>query len=1202
MNTRNSRGWTLLAALGLLAGSALGQTAPSDAASPRPSAERDRVSAEDEPIVLSPFSVSTDKDRGYRATNSTSGTRLNTPIKELPLSLEVITNEFVRDTGATNLREALRYSPGIVLQSQFDGLSGSLSNPDTPDTAQANNPESATRDRSGSTVKIRGFITDQVLRDGFRRQQSADTVNISRIEVLRGPSALLYGIGNFGGIVNYIPKRPGEKPAYRAAVMVGSQGLYRGEFEASLGEFWRGGNGRSAAFALYGAYQQNDDFTEYASHEHWFFAPVLVVKPFRNTTLTFDAEFGSARDEGIGFQNVRSSVVASGFPYQTNARRLDFYTPPGQDPRTFRWSGPDTFRDNPTRNYTVDLQQRFTDDLWLKAGVGQSKVKYASSNIWYGTFNTLDPFTRDDAGNVTGINQNNSLPAKLPRYYRAARNAAEQQYLSRLDSAVAAGGTAWVDVFNGRPSDFWYGDIYGTTFTSRSLLKSQGAPVTTRYTTLNYQWSEYNSTEDRNQARVELNYSFDAGFWGKHSFLGGMQYMGTEIEQTNNGQSPDLAQGAPVSSDPVVWNYKSPNDPTPIRRAVQGDGVTPSVPSKPITWTLDKRWDLGYYLVYQGQFWNKRLNLIGGVRWDRNDARNYAQRLWLAGSKVEITDRASKDNLYEPQEDAPTKISPQFGLSFGVTKNISLYGLYSTGLLPNPAGTLDGNGQQFGPITAKNIEAGVKFNLVQGRISGSISGFKIERKNIPRNIWWAPAPGVPAALSGHISNYDPSKPTTVGFYDWGTLNPYYAWYASKADLNSNAPWAKIYPAMANILAAVPKDPTRTWGGYALPLGMKDVYSTPESQAVDGSGNPIPGKTVAQVWTEYAQSHGGLPGMPTGGADANPFMLTTASDPWTAAWVNTYGLMVSDKSKGEVAAQQLYDMFWAMNATSLGAALGPGGRDPNAQVHGWGGSIPWLWAGDGATLPYYPGYWSDPNAAPFAGSAGAHSGTMNSILGMNSAKVPFQDETKGFEVQLNISPIDNWQVVLGYSHINNKNTTSTYKYVKVDDPTGNARYGLWAAPGESWGTTYIPREDAFGNVDDPTTYKIAPNDYGLALDDTPKDTVTVWTKYNFVAGPLKGFGIGGGGVWESKRLYDASVAVDGTVSGTFDPATRRLIADQLYTPSRVRYSLLLEYSTRFMQRYQLRVALNVDNLLNDKDRYGYIYAPGRSWRLSTAVEF
>ncbi|HEX2100524.1 MAG TPA: hypothetical protein VHF69_07665, partial [Candidatus Synoicihabitans sp.] len=73
-------------------------------------------------VILSPFQVDTSQDRGYRATNATSGTRLNTEIKDLPLNLEVITDQFMRDTGATDLREALRYSAGVILESQSDAF------------------------------------------------------------------------------------------------------------------------------------------------------------------------------------------------------------------------------------------------------------------------------------------------------------------------------------------------------------------------------------------------------------------------------------------------------------------------------------------------------------------------------------------------------------------------------------------------------------------------------------------------------------------------------------------------------------------------------------------------------------------------------------------------------------------------------------------------------------------------------------------------------------------------------------------------------------------------------------------------------------------------------------------------------------------------------------------------------------------------
>ncbi|BET66449.1 hypothetical protein ASA1KI_13670 [Opitutales bacterium ASA1] len=1190
MNTRNRPIRTALASIATLC-LALADTHGQRTASSPPDTD-------DDIVELSPFTVDAADDSGYRATNSISGTRLNAPIKDIPLNLEVITGEFVRDTGATNLREALRYSPGVVLESQFDGLSAALTTVDSPDNAQANNPESATRNQSRSTVKIRGFITDQTLRDGFRRQHATDTVNISRIEVLRGPSALLYGVGNFGGVVNYLPKRPGERRKTSVSASIGSHGFYRSELDLTLGRIWSSGDA-SANFGLTAAWQKNGDHTQYYDHDHWFLSPVLVYKPFKDTTLTIEAEFGDSRDEGIGFQSVRSSVIGDGgFPYQTNARRLDFYTPAGADPRTFRWSGPDTWRENPAQNYIVDLQQKLGENFWLKAGVGFSRVEFDSANIWYGTFNKLDPFNRDAAGNVTGVNGGNILPAQLPRYYRTPTTAAQTQYFADLQTALAQGGNAWVDVFNARPANFWYGDIYGSTFTSRSLLASQST-ATSYNTVLNYQWAVSESVDERRQARVELNYGFEK--FGSHNFLLGMQYMKSEIERTNIGQSPDQASGAPVSSDPAVWNYKSPNDTSPIRFGFQGDGVTPSVASRPVSWNLNLGWDVGYYLVYQGKFLDDRLTIIGGARWDRTDTRGFARRLWLDNPPLEITDRNNPDNLYG-QLDAPSEISPQFGVSFALTKNLTAYGLYSTGLLPNANGTLDGNGRQFDPVTAKNTEVGIKFDLFEGRVSGSVSAFKIERENIARNIWWAPAPGVPAALSGHLEGYDTSKPTTIGFYSWGGLNPYYAWHASRSDLNASTPWATIYPAMAEILRVIPRDPVRTWGGSALPLGAADVWSTPDSQAVDAAGNPIAGKTVGQLWTEHLQANGiPLPSIP-GDASANPFMVTGASDPWNAAWVSTYGIMVSDASKGEVAPQQLYDMLWAMNAASLQSALGPNGRDPNAQVHAWGWPIPWLWAGNGDQLPYYPGYWNNPNAAPAPGAAGQYTGTINSILGMNSAKVPFRDESKGFEIQLNMMPIDNWQIVLGYAHLVNRNTTATLPYVALDDPTGNARYGLWAAPGESWGTTYFTREQAFDDPDNPATYKIAPHDYGLSLDDTPEDTVTFWTKYSFTTGKLAGLGLGFGGTWESERLFDASVAVDGTVSGTFDPDALKVIADQLYTKSRTRLSALVEYQTVLRDRYRARFALNVDNLADDTDRYGYIYAPGRTWRLSTSIDF
>lgn len=83
-----------LAAQGLL----VAQTAPSQTA--KPAASSAATAADDSTIVeLNPFIVDVSKDKGYKATNATSGTRLNTAIKDLPMPISVITEQFLRDTG-----------------------------------------------------------------------------------------------------------------------------------------------------------------------------------------------------------------------------------------------------------------------------------------------------------------------------------------------------------------------------------------------------------------------------------------------------------------------------------------------------------------------------------------------------------------------------------------------------------------------------------------------------------------------------------------------------------------------------------------------------------------------------------------------------------------------------------------------------------------------------------------------------------------------------------------------------------------------------------------------------------------------------------------------------------------------------------------------------------------------------------------------
>lgn len=321
---------------------------------------------EEKVLQLSPFVVDASNDSGYRATNSISGTRLNTPIKDVPMPIEIITNEFIRDTGAQDLRQALQYSAGIILQSQGD-FGRDVSDLD-------DGPEGVTGTKEQTSIKLRGFTTTETLRRGFRRASYSDSVAIERVEVVRGPSALLYGIGNFGGIVNYLPKTPLGTPRYEIRASAGSWGYYRGELDFSSPL----GTRMDAAYRLVAAADTIGDWTEFKARDSFFIMPSFTFKPFANTRVLVDVEYGEARRNGIGFQSMRASDA--GFN-AAGRKETSFIPTPGKDPRTFRWSGPDTFRNEDNLNVSVEVTQKLGANLDLLVAAQQTRTGFDTRDV-----------------------------------------------------------------------------------------------------------------------------------------------------------------------------------------------------------------------------------------------------------------------------------------------------------------------------------------------------------------------------------------------------------------------------------------------------------------------------------------------------------------------------------------------------------------------------------------------------------------------------------------------------------------------------------------------------------------------------------------------------------------------------------------------------------------------------------------------------
>ncbi|MDF5707818.1 MAG: TonB-dependent siderophore receptor [Nostoc sp. S4] len=216
-----------------------------------------------EPIEL----LVTGEQDEYRVPNASTATGTDTPIRDIPFSIQVVPQEIIRDQQVTRTEEALRNVSGITYQ-------GSASN------------------RSGANFTIRGFTDAPILRDGFRRygvvQAPLEVANLERIEVLKGPASILYGAIEPGGLINAVSKQPLSQSFYETELQVGSQGIVRPRFDIS-GPLSADGK---VLYRLNGLYQRLDSFRNFDQEDQRIFiAPTLTWKIDDRTDLGISLEY-----------------------------------------------------------------------------------------------------------------------------------------------------------------------------------------------------------------------------------------------------------------------------------------------------------------------------------------------------------------------------------------------------------------------------------------------------------------------------------------------------------------------------------------------------------------------------------------------------------------------------------------------------------------------------------------------------------------------------------------------------------------------------------------------------------------------------------------------------------------------------------------------------------------------------------------------
>lgn len=219
-------------------------------------------SASPEPVVttLPAIQVTASNTNRYAAVSTSTATKTNTLLRDVPQAISVITNELIKDQSVRSIGDAVRYVPGVGI-SQGEGNRDALvfrGNRSTGD-----------------------FFTDGI-RDDVEYYR--DLYNIERVEVLKGANGMIFGRGGSGGVVNRVSKQANWNPTKEFSFQGGSFNLKR--MTADVGYVIND----MAAVRLNALYEDAGSFRDGVSMERLGISPTVTLKPTHRTKIVAGME------------------------------------------------------------------------------------------------------------------------------------------------------------------------------------------------------------------------------------------------------------------------------------------------------------------------------------------------------------------------------------------------------------------------------------------------------------------------------------------------------------------------------------------------------------------------------------------------------------------------------------------------------------------------------------------------------------------------------------------------------------------------------------------------------------------------------------------------------------------------------------------------------------------------------------------------
>lgn len=300
---------------------------------------------------------------GYVAKRSTAATKTDTSVIETPQSITVITEQQIRDQGAQSVQDALRYTAGV--RGETYGL-----------------------DSRGDWSTVRGtdpviFLDGLQQTFGYYASSRPDPFGLEAIEVIKGPSSVLYGQGSVGGIVNLRSKRPQEEE--------------KGEINFQYGSFDRKqigidltGSANKDGTLLYrmvAVGRDSDTQVKQVADDRLFFMPSFTLKPSEQVEWTI---MGSYQNDDTGSTTQFLPHSGTVMPAPNNLPRI---------PIDVFMSEPNFDAYDTTQKSLTSLFNYKLNDTWTL----RQNFRYAASSVDYRTIYPAFPPQLQSNGDIDRV-------------------------------------------------------------------------------------------------------------------------------------------------------------------------------------------------------------------------------------------------------------------------------------------------------------------------------------------------------------------------------------------------------------------------------------------------------------------------------------------------------------------------------------------------------------------------------------------------------------------------------------------------------------------------------------------------------------------------------------------------------------------------------------------------------------------------------